>query len=39
MIREIFIAVFDVITNPANVDPSAYVGFIVLYSSSSLETY
>jgi SHS2 domain-containing protein len=39
MIREAFIAVFDVITDPSKVDPAEYVGFIVLYSSSSMETF
>ena len=39
MIRETFIAVFDVITQPQLADPSEYVGFILLYSSSSAETF
>jgi hypothetical protein len=39
MIRETFIAVFDVITQPQLADVSEYVGFILLYSSSSAETF
>jgi hypothetical protein len=39
MIRETFIAVFDVITDPQKVDPAEYVGFIVLYSCGSAETF
>lgn len=39
MVRENFIAVFDVVTQPEKADSSQYVGFLPLYSSSSMETY